>query len=442
MNSLKQAEKYLESLIPKDLRTPKKIMRLERIRALLSFLGNPQDRFFSIHIGGTSGKGSTACFLSYILAKAGFKVGLTLSPHVEGIRERIQINNKKIPEKNFVKLVDMIKQYVEQVDKELDFGRPTYFETLVAVAFWYFSQKKVQIGVVEVGLGGKLDATNVLSSKIQVITSVDLDHTEILGGTVEKIAKDKVEIVKPQSLVVSAVEQASVKRIIKAKSEAKKAKLFLLGEDFGFKIKRTDLKGSVFDFWFGRKQLKSLKILSLGEHQVRNASLALAAICLLERINFKISQKAIYVGLKKAFLPGRFEIIEQKPYVVLDGAHNVSKIKAFLKTLRAFFPKRRVICVLAIKEKKDIEGMVKQLVKEVSVFFCTSFARGQEGSISLRAMCLAEIVRKFAGGTKIFVEEDSKRAFKRALKIAEREDLICVTGSLYLVGEIRGIIHS
>ena len=413
-------------------------MRLERIKALLSLLGNPQDRFVSIHVGGTSGKGSTATFLSYILKEAGFKVGLTLSPHVEGIRERIQINNKNISEKDFVRLMEKIKPYIEKVAKETDFGRPTYFETLVALAFWYFGQKKVQIGVVEVGLGGRLDATNVLSSKIQVITSVDLDHTEILGRTIEKIAKDKVEIIKLGSLVVSAADQASVKKIIETKSKAEKAKLHLLGEDFGYKIKKTDLTGSVFDFWFGKRKIKKLKISPLGDHQVENASLALAVIFGLGGRGYKISEKAIRYGLRRTFIPGRFEVIEQKSVVILDGAHNVAKIKAFLKTLKKLFPKRRKICVLAIKETKDYQGMAKELVKVMDVFILTSFKSGQEGPGSLLPHKLAGAIKQLVRGKKVLVENESSQAIKKAIRLAGPEDLICVTGSLYLVGETRG----
>ncbi len=441
MNSVKQAEKYLESLIPKDLKTPKRIMRLERIRALLDLLESPQDKFFPIHIGGTSGKGSTAVFLSFILQGTGFRVGLTLSPHVETIRERIQINNMNIPEKDFVKLINKIRPNVEEVKKQTDFGRPTYFEVLIAGAFEYFAQKGVDFGVVEVGLGGKLDATNVLASKIQVLTSVELDHTEILGDSIEKIAKDKIEIIKPQGFVVSGIKQSKAKKILKTKCKRLKAKLYLLREDFGFRIRRMDLTGSVFDFWFGKEKLKGLSTSLLGGHQVENASLALGVVFLLRGLGYKVTDRAIKCGFKKAFIPGRFEIIEQKPLVVLDGAHNASKIKVFLKALKAFNPKKRKLCILAIKETKNIEEMVRQLAKQIDVFICAAFKSGQEGRGSFDPKELARVVKKFSSRDEVFVEKDSRRAFEQAKKMAKKKDVICVTGSLYLVGEVRKLIE-
>ena len=188
--SFQQANKYLEALIPKEFKS-KEALKLERISLLLKLLGDPQNKFKSIHVGGTSGKGSTAYFLSQILVGQGYKTGLHVSPHLQTIRERMQIDGKLISEEEFVKLVNEIKPLVDKVEKDLDLGKPTYFETTVALTFDYFAKHSIDIAVIEVGLGGKLDATNVIYPLISIITNVDLDHVEFLGNTVEKIAKDK-----------------------------------------------------------------------------------------------------------------------------------------------------------------------------------------------------------------------------------------------------------
>ena len=246
-STFKEANEYLETLIPKTYVTTH-ALKLERVIYLLKLLNNPHRKFKSIHIGGTSGKGSTAYFLSQLLTGQGYKVGLTISPHLQSVRERFQINGKLISEEKLIFYVNKIRPLVEKTEKDLRLGRPTYFESLVALAFDYFAREKVDIAVVEVGLGGKLDATNVIQPLISIITNVDLDHTDILGDTVEKIARDKSGIIKEGSPVVSGARQLAVKNIIAKKCAENKSRLFLINKEFNYKIKKTNFSGVSFDF--------------------------------------------------------------------------------------------------------------------------------------------------------------------------------------------------
>ena len=234
-SKFKEANEYLETLIPKEFKSTESL-KLERINYLLKLLGNPHQKIKTIHIGGTSGKGSTAYFLSQILTRQRYKTGLHVSPHLQTIRERMQINDELISEGEFVKEMTRIKPLVEKTGSDLGLGKPTYFETTVAIAFDYFAQEKVDIAVIEVGLGGRLDATNVTHPLISIITNVDLDHTEILGNTVEKIAKDKSGIIKKDVPIISATRKLAVKTIIAKKAAENKSPIYLISDKFNFKI--------------------------------------------------------------------------------------------------------------------------------------------------------------------------------------------------------------
>lgn len=338
------ANKYLKSFIPPGyIYKSVQALKLERISYLLKLLGNPHKTLRFIHVGGTSGKGSTAYFLSRILTDQGYKTGLHVSPHLQEISERMQINGKPISIEEFINSVNRIKPLAKIVEKNLGLGKPTYFETTVAMAFDHFAKEKVDIAVIEVGLGGKLDATNVISPLISIITNVSLDHTDILGNSVQKIAADKAGIIKKGVPVISGASQLSVRRILKKKADNLQSKLYFLGTHFNYSLTSSDLNGSEFNFNWDGKMSRNLRLSIPGIYQVKNASLALAAVHLLKGINYKISKDKLYKSINRVAVPGRFEIVKKKPLIVLDGAHNPTKIKVFLESLSKFVPRQKFI---------------------------------------------------------------------------------------------------
>lgn len=477
-----QARTYLENFISFTIyqrSDANRILKdpLERMRVLLSLLDNPQEKFKSILIGGTSGKGSTAYLTSHILRTAGYKTGLFIKPHLHKINERIQLNGLAIDDKQLVTLLNKVIPAVNQMET-MRAGQPSYFEILVAMAFLYFAQEKVDIAVVEVGMGGEYDATNTLYPLISVITNVSLDHTEFLGDTVEKIAKTKAEIIKKvkseerrvkskKLIVITAAKQESVKKIIEDRSKKVDATLYQLGKDFHYQIKKTDIHGSVFTF--SEKGYKSEFHISLiGDYQVENASLALEIVFNLVQFGFPLSDLSIQNALQTASFPGRFEIINYKLKnsstllafhfrLILDGAHNPEKMYSFLKSLRTLFPQQKKIFVVAFKKSKDITAMLKEIIPVADYLILTEFHATTDMAKN-ESMKISNISRR--GGiprlrgqysisntktkNKIIIDSDknSKNAFEKALEIAKKEPgaIIIVTGSLYLVGEVRSIL--
>lgn len=400
---------WLESFIP--LVYGKEELGLVRIEELLRLLGNPERKFKSIHIAGTSGKGSTAFYTARLLQGMNLKVGLHISPHLVDVRERMQINGKLIPMGKFIRLISRIKPVVESM-KDSEVGLPSYFEILVAASFKYFAQEKVDWAVVEVGLGGRLDATNVLVPEVSVITNIGLDHTEILGNTVEKIAFEKAGIIKAG---VPAVTAASGKALGVIENAAR---------DRGSKlVKVSTQKGPMV-----------------------NQILAETA---LETIGIGVSE----ASMKKVFgegFAGRFEEIEQG--VILDGAHNPDKIRAlidFVWKSKVKVQKSKVILVVAFKKGKKWKEMVDLLLKNLNVeqVIATEFnAFTDTGKWStVPAEEIAKYIKSKSKGprflTKSKVEsvENSQEAVSEAMNAAKKGEIVLVTGSLYLIGEVRTI---
>jgi dihydrofolate synthase/folylpolyglutamate synthase len=475
IKSYESAVKYLEGFIGKiifkvDPKSIKEHDPLERMRIFLSLLGNPQEKFKSILVGGTSGKGSTAYLVSHILTTAGYKTGLTISPHLQKINERLQINEKQITDKKFTDLLVSILSSIEGM-KKMPIGAPSYFEILVGMVFTYFAKEKVDVAVVEVGMGGEFDATNTLNPLIAVLTNVGLDHTNVLGNTVEKIAKTKAGIIKGEGVIVAtAVKQPSVIKIVEEKCRKVGAMLFLLGRNSNYKIKKESSEGSVFDLTFDSDRIKMLNNLELSllvEYQVENASLAIKTVLELEKLaclpagrGFKIADEAIRKALKTAFFPGRFEIVKpilRLPLVaqdkisstlILDGAHNPTKMKAFIYSLKKLYPNDRKTFLIAFKNDKDIPKMLREILRAADLpagrqdeIIVTEFNRATDMvvSASADALKIKDQILKIKYGRDVIVEEDSGKALKKALAIQQfsNSTIIVVTGSLYLVGEIR-----
>lgn len=435
----KEAIKYLNNLIPlyDKYKFPGEL-GLRRIEYFLSLLGNPQDKYPSIHIAGTSGKGSTSYLISKILQEAGYKTGLHLSPHLISERERMQVNGKIISEKDFVSLVNKFIP-VSTVVAESEFGKVTYYEFLLALAFLYFTHKKVKIAVIETGLGGTYDGTNVLKSKIAVITKIGFDHVHILGKTLAKIASNKAGIIKKgQIAVISALQKEEAERVLIEKAKQEQVPFLKEGKDFFVKVKEISDKGIVFNYESKHFILENIYCSLLGIHQASNISLAIKTIEELRTINFAITENNIKKALSNSSFPGRLDVRKVKEKaVILDGAHNKDKMKALIKSLKMIWPQKRIIGIIAFKQTKDIVSMSKILVEGIDEFIITKFFSstdtGKDSSMDQKNI-VKEI--KNADDTKpVYITASLKDALDLAFKKAVKNDLILITGSLYLVGE-------
>lgn len=417
---------------------------LANITALLENMGNPHARYPCVHIGGSNGKGSTAAFLSSILQQAGLRVGLYTSPHLVDFSERIQINGSPISQDRVVELTRRVRHAVEkmarngklwvetdQVSLPAGFDAAqatiTFFEFTTAMAFLYFWEEKVDIAVVEVGMGGRLDATNVIDPLASIITCISIEHAEYLGKTLKKIAWEKAGIIKAGRPLFTAAHQPHVRAVFEEKCRELHSPFYVWGRDFHGRKQGPD--SMVFK---GRKyRFANLQIGLAGIHQIRNASLALAAIESLIEGGWAISEAHIRQGLKKTRWPGRLELIGQNPRVLLDGAHNPGATYVLRKALQGKFPRRRLILVLGIMGDKDIPRMMAHLIPLADQVILTrprmeraaSLAKLREGAASFQKP-LAEIGEVGA-------------AVQYALSQAREEDLVLVTGSLFTVGEAR-----
>lgn len=411
---------YLESLKP-ETGSRLYIGTLERIEDLLHRLGNPHHGTNFVHVGGTAGKGSTCYMIAAMLQEAGYKTGLHVSPHIEDVRERLQINGQFIAEDRFVTYVNQLMPVVDDMRVSSPHGAPSYFEALLAITFQYFKDEKVDIAVVEVGMGGTLDGTNVITPKVAVLTNVGLDHTQFLGNTVEKIAQDKVGIFKKGIDVVSGVTQPSVRAIVRAKTNELGCRLQLLGENFDEKIP-IDIPVP---------------------YQRKNAVLAIVAVRALQKHGFTVSDEAMRVALTSIKIPGRFELLTaltsnlEPRTLLLDGAHNPDKVLALREALETIYPKQKIRFVFAAKKDKNIAEMIRILEPIAKKFYFTQFLQSTDfgKNFSLEAKGLQ-------GYTTIDAQvyDSSKRTYQAALEESSSDDIVCITGSLYLVGELRSFL--
>lgn len=436
------AQAYLESLIPNVQNKRFTNMRLERIEHLLQLIGNPHYTFKSVHVGGTSGKGSTAYLISRILTEAGYKTGLHISPHLERINERMQINNHPINDKQLINLVNWIKPYIYIVGKKNPFGPPSYFEVLVALSFEYFRRKKVDIAIIEVGLGGTLDGTNVIQPLISIITNIDLDHTEILGDTIEKIAADKSGIIKKNIDVVTVAKQKTVVEIIQKKCLEENASLLIIGKSIHYQIKKSTIEGSLFDLETNNRHYRNLQLSLLGRHQVENAACAITACECLEQRGFTINETSIRTVLSTAQFAGRIEIVQQKPLIILDGAHNPAKMHAFVQTMKEIFH-QKITIVVGFKHKKDIDTMITELLLIANRFIITTFSTMTDlgNNWSTPSSEIYTIIKKY----NKFIPCDNIPTVQKTIEYIRNSalpnEIVLITGSLYLVGEARVFLH-
>lgn len=429
-----EALEYLDTFVDYEKSTTYKYtdFKLERMQKILERMGNPQNNFKSIHIAGTKGKGSTCAFMFSILKNAGYKVGLYTSPHLLNFRERIKISyvndlgetrERLINEEEVCKVIEEIKPLTDEI-KEL-----TLFEVYTVMAFKFFSDMGMMFAILETGLGGRLDATNVVKPIICGITNISYDHVQVLGGDLTRIAQEKAGIIKEDAIVVSAPQSPEAFKVITEVCKQQKGRLYEVGSDFACDTIGQDLSGSFFDFRGIFDNYENLHISLIGQFQLINATLAIAIIQLLRLYDIVISLIAIKNGLDSAYWPGRMQLVHKNPNVIFDGAQNAASAHALKIAINQLITPGKSVLILGVSKDKDVEGICEHLCRQQSLIILT---QGQ----SKRAMDVDTLASRIPRFQKVIRKTvHVEQALKLAVENAGPEDLILLTGSLYLVGE-------
>ena len=406
---------------------------LERTYKLLEHLGNPERDLKLIHIAGTNGKGSTTSMITEILMGEGYKVGMYTSPFSEEFEERIQINRNNIPKESLAILMDEIKVAVDKVI-EAGYNHPTEFEIITVLMLLYFKKENIDFGVIEVGLGGTLDSTNVIKPIIQVITSISFDHTNLLGNTLEKIAREKAGIIKKGIPTVIYPQQEEVLKVIKNKCFEMDSELYIANNE-NLKFENIVNLDKPYQLLKYNNEIDILLPL-LGEHQIINLSVAMQAIEVLNNKNIiDISIANIVKSIKNVSWKGRLEVLSNNPYVVIDGAHNIQGIKTLSRNIKKYFKYENLYLILGILADKDVEEMIKIITPMAKKVYSVT-PNSIRGEL---AESLKDEVSKFNKNCKAF--DKYEEAYLEALNDASEKDLILASGSLYMIGDMRKIIR-
>ncbi len=411
---------------------------LERMNTLLRNLGNPHRKTKSVHIAGTKGKGSTATMLARMLEATGYKVGLYTSPHVSTLHERIAVNSDMISRKEFLGLMNRIQPVLEKMAKKNN--NPTFFEIMTALAFLYFADKKVDIAVIETGLGGRLDSTNVITPEVVGITSISIDHQNLLGPTIEHIAREKAGIIKKGIPVVTVPQDPTAMKVLKKQASAVKAPLAITGRDIDFSYRfessREHGPHTRICLTTPTSKFEHLRVPLPGEHQAINCGLALAMLDTLKNQGFEINDEKAVQGLDNVQMSGRMEMVCHDPRILVDAAHNAASIRALIRAIGQHVPYDSMIIIFGCNGDKDIRGMLTELQYGADkVIFTRSNSPKAVWPHELAEM-YSEICGKMCQSTLSLAE-----ALRVAQSAISREDLICITGSFYLVGQVKQIFQ-
>ena len=440
-NALDYLYSFVDYSLTRSLHYSPELFDLSRMVSLLDRLGNPQDKYQCIHVAGTKGKGSVSALCASALQAAGYRTGLYTSPHLSDYAERIQINGLAIPHDRLADLVEEIKPHAAAIK------RLTTFELTTALAFLYFARSKVDTAVIEVGLGGRLDATNVITPLVSVITSLSMDHMNVLGDTLPKIAAEKAGIIKPGRPVVCAPQAVDARHVIEEAAGAKGSNLIQVGRDYFYAPQSHSLDGQTMFVWPSSEQdlineyIESggrstwepvrLNLPLLGYHQVVNAATAYAALQTAAGAGLKIHLLDIQAGFSSVSWPARFELLRRNPPVVIDSAHNGDSALKLRLTLDDYLPGVPVILVFGASEDKDLHGMFSMLLPRVQQVIATQ-------SIHPRAMDTGLIVQtahEFGKPARAVLPLES--ALEDALRTAGKEAAVLATGSLFVAAAVR-----
>jgi dihydrofolate synthase/folylpolyglutamate synthase len=415
-------------------------LRLERMRVLLQFLGNPHRRLRVIHIAGSKGKGSTAAMLASILRQAGYRTGLFTSPHLSQVEERIQVDGQPIPHHELTPLLRHVEDTLRSAKQLID---PTFFEIATALGFLHFVHRRVDVAIVEVGLGGRFDSTNVCSPVISVITSISFDHMQQLGNTLSSIANEKAGIIKPGRPVISGATAPEARGVIESICRERGAPLVQLGRDVNYryepgKVRNDGDTAAHFQMLAASatnrdSPLYELKL--LGEHQAANAAVSLACVDGLRKLGWHIPDAAVAAGLVDVQWPARMEVLGRRPLIVLDCAHNVASAQALADTLLSSFPETSRRLIFACSTDKDVDGILRVLAPHFQHIYLTRFK-------SPRAAEPAQLAALLPSASSWTSHHAAADALRAAQAHSGLDDLICITGSVFLAGELRPVLVS
>lgn len=408
------------------------VLGLDNMRELLGRLGNPQDDLKFIHISGTNGKGSALSYMSTILSGAGFRTGRYISPTLYAYRERIQVDGVMIDRESLAALVTVVKEAVDAMEA-VNKGNPTVFEVETALSFLYFKEQKCDIVVLETGLGGTLDATNVVKTTVmEMISSIGMDHMEFLGGTLQEIAENKAGIIKPHTWVVSAEQDPQAAEVIKRVCREKDCKLSVVDPD-AFQDVHYGYEKQTFTY----KNWKDVEITLAGTYQVTNAALALEAVEALRKLGYSLTEEQVRKGMKAAFWRGRFSVIHKNPVVVIDGAHNPAAAKVLKDSLETYFQGKNLHFIMGVFADKDYQSVI-EMTAPLAKHIITIETPGNPRALS--AVKLKEAVEKV--NPSVEAAGSIREAVEKSMKNAQKDDVIAAFGSLSFLGELDREVQS
>ncbi len=409
---------------------------LDRMRSLLRSMGNPHEKIRSVHIAGTKGKGSTATMLAAMLKACGQRVGLYTSPHICDVRERITVNGDKITQIALARLICKVEPIIEKMADD----KPTFFEIFTALAFQYFADMKVDIAVVECGLGGRLDSTNVLKPDVIGLTSISMDHMHQLGNTLSAIASEKAGVLKSNTPAISVQQAPEARMALTKAAKDTKANLMFTGEDidFSYRVESSRLEGCHTRICLTTPDSKfeHLTVPLQGEHQALNCGLALAMLDELKKQGMEIDDERAMAGLEGVYVPGRMEMLHDAPRILVDGAHNAASVQALIRAIGQNIPYDSMVMVFGCAADKDIPGMIDQIAKGADKVI---FTQAADNTRSATPKQLAEVYEERSGRVAQLADSLTD-AIRIAHNAVSREDIICVCGSFYLIGEAKKLL--
>jgi len=436
---------YVDYSLTRQLRYSPEKFNLERMVKLMQLMGDPHKKYPVVHIAGTKGKGSTAAMVASILRKAGYRTGFYTSPHLQDFTERIQVDGTPISREQLVAAVDQIRSHLAKIPQI------TTFEITTAIAFKDFYDKQVDVAVVEVGLGGRLDATNVVDPLVSVITSLSFDHMNVLGDSIAQIAAEKGGIIKPDKPVVLAPQWKEAREVIEQIAEERNAPLTIIGRDYFFGEHSRSLDGQTFFLWSKDEQELVNEYISsggrtdwepehfsiplLGMHQVENAATAYATIQILRDSGFSISREAILSGFAQVDWPGRFEILQKSPLIIIDSAHNQDSALRLRLAMDDYLNGKPIIMLFGSSEDKDVRGMFSHLLPRVRTLVATRSTHPR----AMEPKLLVELANQF--GKHAIETQSIEEGLAEAIKQAGKDAAIMVTGSIFVAAGVRDLMQ-
>jgi len=434
-------KRFLNEYIPSIDDRHNGLQKFERVKHFMHLLGNPQNKLKVIHIAGTSGKGSTSQIIAKILTKHGFKTGLTVSPHIVDLRERTQINCENISEDKYIQYLDEMIPSILKISNST-FGKPTFFEIAIAHAYYSFWKEKVDYAIIETGMGGRYDASNTASNsdKLCVLTKIGFDHQEFLGNSIFQIALEKAEIIHEGNFTLSSIQSKEAEKAIDTVAKIKKTKVQYILVPKNVTMTKSNTE---FNFSFKNIQIENLKISLLGAYQTENVTLAIAAVYELgERDRFYVDEKVVRDAVRMIDIPGRFQISTcYGKTIVIDGAHNTQKMDAFISSLKKIFPDTQFDFLLAFKKGKDVNSMLKIITPIAKRIYITEFAIYDQG-LKLKPITTQVCIDmlKSQGYDYYIAEKNAENSLHLAM--SSPNNILVITGSMYLVSELYDKIHS